>query len=69
MSEEQKQNIKYINLSTKEAEAIPWEKVLVDIIRPYKIRRKVHEDPLILKSVTMKDPETGWFEIIRYNNK
>ena len=30
------------------------------------MRRKIKE-PLILKSVTMVDPVTGWFEIIQYN--
>ena len=28
-----------------------------------------HDDPLILKVITMIDPETGWFEIVHYNDK
>ena len=50
-------------------EAIPWERLSVDLIGQYKIRRGVHNDPLILKALTMIDPETGWFEIVRYDYK
>ena len=41
----------------------------LDLIGPYKIRREVREDPLILKALTMVDPATGWFEIIKYKYK
>ena len=34
---------------------------------PYKICRR-GKDPLILKSSTMIDPVTGWFEITQSNN-
>ena len=44
------------------------KKICVDIIGPYKIRMK-GEYNLILKSVTMIEPVTGWFEITQYNNK
>ena len=37
--------------------------------RPYKIRREVQEDPLILKYLIMLDPATEWFEIVQYNDK
>ena len=37
--------------------------------RPIKIRIKGHKDPLILESLTMVDPATGWFEILHYNDK
>ena len=43
-------------------------KLCVDIIGPYKIRRKGKET-LILKSVTMIDPVTGWFEVTQYRDK
>ena len=43
-------------------------KLCVDIIGPYKIRRKWKET-LILKSVTMIDPVTGWFEVTQYRDK
>ena len=60
-----KQNLKYGKLPAKEAEAIPWEKLLVDLIGPYIIRREVHDETPILKYLTMIDPATGWFEIGR----
>ena len=64
-----KRNVKkYEILSPKEAESIPWDKLCVDLIGPYKIRRKGQED-LILKAVTMMDPATGWFEIHQYEDK
>ena len=49
--------------------AIPWDRLLVYLIGPYKIRKDGHDDPLILKALTMIDPTTGWSEILRYNNK
>ena len=42
------------------AEETPWNKLCVDLIGPYKIRR-IEKEPLILKYVTMIDPVTGWF--------
>ena len=59
-----KQNLKYEEIPTKYLEAIPWDRLLVDLIGPYIVRREGHEDPIILKSLTMIDPATGWFEII-----
>ena len=53
---------KYGHLPEKEAESLPWEKLCVDLIGPYTIRRKGHSD-LVLWCVTMIDPATGWFEI------
>ena len=44
-----KQNLKYVELPTKEAEAIPWDRLSVDLIGPYKIRIEGRDDPLILK--------------------
>ena len=40
----------------------------VDLIGPYKIRRK-GKNYLVLKVVTMIDPATGWFEIHQYEDK
>ena len=31
--------------------------------------REGHDDPLILKSLTMIYPATGWLKIVQYNNK
>ena len=46
----------------------PWNKLCVYIIGPKKIHRK-GKYPLILKSKTMIDPVTGWFEVTQYRNK
>ena len=59
---------KYGPLPPKEAEATPWDKLCVDLIGPYKIRRKGQDD-LVCKCVTMIDPATGWFEIHQYDDK
>jgi hypothetical protein len=59
---------KYGLLPPKEAEAIPWDKLCVDLIGPYTIRRKGSND-LICRCVTMIDPATGWFEIQQYDDK
>ena len=62
-------NFKYGKLSAKEAEDIPWDRSLEDIIIPYKIRREGHDNPPIIKSSTMIYLETGWCEIIQYEDK
>ena len=59
----------YGKLPAKEAEAIPWDRLSVDLVGPYKITREGRDDPLILKSLTSIDPETGWFEIVCNNDK
>ena len=48
---------------------IPWYTLLVDLISQYKIRREGHDDLLILKSLTIIDQASGWFEIIQYKDK
>ena len=50
------------------AEETPRSKPFVDLIGPYKIHRK-WKYPLILKSITMIDPVTRWFEVTQYSNK
>jgi len=57
-----KSHKKYGHLPEKEAEAEPWEKLCVDLIGPYKIKRR-GKDTLTLWCVTMIDPATGWFEM------
>src|SRR5687767_12483623 len=59
---------KYGHLPPKEAEAVIWDKMCIDLIGPYKIRRKGQPD-LVCKCVTMVDPASGWFEIHQYDNK
>ena len=53
-------NEKYGKITAKLEEEIPWNKLCVDIIVTYKIRRKGRE-PRILKSVIMIDLVTWWF--------
>ena len=62
-------NKEYGILPPKEAEAIPWDKLCIDLIGPYKINRVGKKDPLICKAVTMIDPATGWFKIHQYDDK
>ena len=59
---------KYGHLPEKEAEAIPWDKMCLDLIGPYIIRRK-NKTRLVCRCVTMIDPATGWFEIHQYDDK
>jgi hypothetical protein len=47
-------------LPPKDAEAIPWDKMCIDLIGPYKIKMKGRK-MLICRCVTMIDPATGWF--------
>ena len=63
-----KSNIKYGQLPEKEAEAEPWDKLCVDLIGPYNIKRK-GKKTLTLWCVTMIDPATGWFEMRELPNK
>ena len=59
---------KYGHLPEKDAESIPWDKMCIDLIGPYKIRRK-NKTNLVCKCVTMIDPATGWFEIHEYDDR
>ena len=68
VKEQKGKSLKHGLLPPKEAEALPWDKMCVDLIGPYKIKRKGTDD-LVLKAVTMIDPATGWFEIHQYEDK
>lgn len=60
----------YGHLPEKNAEYIPWEKLCVDLIGPYKIpNKKTPKKPRKLWCVTMIDPATGWVEIKDIDNK
>ena len=61
-------NQKYGKLPAKTAEENPWDTLCVDLIGPYKIKRKGKKQ-LILHCLTMIDPVTGWFEMAQINNK
>ena len=47
---------------------MPWDRLSVDLIGPYKIEQKGQE-PLTLKAVTMINPAMNWFKIAEYDNK
>ena len=49
-------------LPAKEAElAVPWNRVNVDMIGPYKVKTLLGTHKLW--AITMIDPATGWFEV------
>jgi hypothetical protein len=64
-------------LKSKDPEMVPWETVCIDLISPYPIGKikkdkngKVISDTLTtLHAMTMIDPTTRWFEIIKMPNK
>jgi len=58
---------KYGQVPEKEAEANPWDKLCVDLIGPYNMKRETGN--LTLWCVTMIDPATGWFEMKEIPNK
>ena len=60
---------KYGKLSDNLSEEIPWNKLCVDIIGPYVIRRKCNKENLHLKAVMIIDSVTGWFEIAQYEDR
>ena len=53
---------KYRILPPKEAEALIWDKMCIDLIGPYKIKRK-REPDLVCKCVAMIDPASGRVKI------
>ena len=66
---------KYGHVPPKEAEAVPWQQLCVDLIGPYKIpinspnktwKKKKFDE---LWCVTMIDPATSWFEMVEIFNK
>ena len=62
-------NKKYRKLPAKLSEEIPWNKLCVDLIVPYILLQKGKRENLNIKSVTMIDPVTGWFEVVQYDDK
>ena len=59
-----KTKLKYGKLPAKEAEGNPWDTLCIDLIGPYTIDRH-NKKNLTLHCLTMIDPATGWFEIVR----
>jgi hypothetical protein len=64
-----RKTIKYGHLPAKEAESEPWEILCVDTIGPYKIKIKNSKNNYELSCLTMIDPATGWFEMVRIPDK
>ena len=69
---------KYGHVPEKLAEVTPWEKLCVDLIGPYSMKKYKVIDPetkeekqqtLTLWCVTMIDPATGWMEIKEIKTK
>ena len=48
-------------INSKEAEAILWDILSVDLKGSNKIRGEFRDDTFILTALTMIDPETIWF--------
>ena len=48
-----------------EADAIPWERLLVNLIVQYKVRIEGHNDFFRRKYLTIIDPATTWFKIVQ----
>jgi hypothetical protein len=63
-----KEQRKLGTLPEKEAEAEPWEKLCVDMVGPYTIKRRGAE-ALTPWCVTMIVHATGWFEMKEVKNK
>ena len=63
-----RQKKKYGHLPEKDAEAIPWDILCVDLIGPYTIKQ-VNKKSLTLWCLTMIDPATGWFELVTIEDK
>ena len=55
-------------LPSKLDDEIPWSELCVDLLVTYAIRIMGKKENLPLKSVTMIDPVTGWFEITQYED-
>jgi hypothetical protein len=67
---QKKQAKKYGLLPEKDVEAMPWDRLCVDLIGPYNIKSNVKGIKIPpLKCITMIDPATSWFEIKQYDDK
>ena len=63
-----KTKIKYGQLPPKQAEAMPWDTLCIDLIGPYTVKERGNKK-WTLHCLTMIDPATGWFEIVEIPNK
>ena len=51
-------------LPAKAPDVLPWYTLCIDLIGPYKTGKDQNE--VQLHCLTMIDPATGWFEIVKY---
>jgi hypothetical protein len=67
---QKKQSKKYGLLPENEAEAMPWDRLCVNLIGPYNIKSNVKGGKIPpLKCITMINLATGWFKIKQYDDK
>jgi hypothetical protein len=57
------------HLPAKTPEEIPWERLCIDLIGPYKVGNPKKNDETTLHCLTTIDPVTGWFEIAEIPKK
>jgi hypothetical protein len=70
LSNSKEQSKKVWTSARKDAEAMPWDRLCVNLIGPYEIKSKVKGIKIKpLKAITMIDPATGWFEIKQFDDK
>jgi hypothetical protein len=64
------QSKKYGLLPEKDAEAIPWDRLCINLIGPRNIKSNVKGVKIPpLKCITMINLETSWFEFKQYDDK
>ena len=68
MPKSKKHTTKYGLLPEKEAEAVLWEILCVDLIGPYTVTGS-HGKKFTLWCFTMIDPATEWIEIVEIDQK
>jgi hypothetical protein len=67
MTKKERVHKKYGLLPPKIAESDPWVIAFVDLVGPFTIRTPAKTHSLL--ALTMIDPATGWFEIVKAINK
>jgi hypothetical protein len=67
---QKKQCKKYGLLPEKDAEAMPWDRLYIDLIGPYNVKSNIKGVKIPpLKCITMINLATGWFETKQYDDK
>jgi hypothetical protein len=57
------------HIPAKTPEEIPWERLCIGLIGPYKVGNPKKNDETTLHCLTMIDPVNGWFEIAEIPKK